>query len=376
MRTDTTADKPLILVIEDEEAINEGVCEILAHHGYSVLSAMDGEQGLVMIQEFEPDLVLCDIMMPKMDGFTLLQKLRSDDRYLTLPFIFLTAKSQAEDILEGLKTGADDFLPKPFDTKELIQAVDFRLQKHKQLMEKSRDEGKKHYLELAGRSSHEMGNILNGLLNGVEILLDDLKNNNMDDIDMILGLIKRAGVDLYVRYYNLEIVHSINTGYYFRSSDPSSTCLVETNFVRDLLNDVAHQYSNRIGDVKWDIMSERVGISADHLIKVLSEILLNAIQYSKPGEDIRIIGHPVNGAYKISVIDTGRGMDTKKLDYTKIFRDGDITSSQQFGMGLGLYIVHQILDFWGGSMSLYSDTGKGTLTIITLPIAERKGSAN
>lgn len=369
MGTDSTAEKPMILVIEDEESINENVCEILKHFGYRVSSALDGEQGLELIRNKRPDLVLCDIMMPNMDGVALLRELRKDDEFMSLPFIFLTAKSQAEDILSGLKIGADDYLPKPFETKELLQAVEFRLQKHKKLLHKSREEAKLRYLEIASKSSHEMGNILNGLLNGVEILLDDLINHNLDDVDTIMAFIKKAGAELHSRYHNLEVVHSIHAGTIFKNVDTSATCQVNTSYVTALVKEVEKFYTDRMSDVNVDISTEHVQISEDHLRKILTEIVGNAFQFSQIGDEIRVTGHTVGNMYKISIMDHGKGMDIKTVDHTKFLHSREINASQQFGMGLGLYIVHEILSFWKGSMSLYSEPGKGASVILRLPIA-------
>jgi two-component system sensor kinase len=369
MGTDTTAPKSLILVIEDEESINENVCEILKHFGYRVISALDGEQGLQCIRNQRPDLVLCDIMMPNMDGVALLRELRKDDEFMLLPFIFLTAKSQAQDILAGLKTGADDYLPKPFETKELLQAVEFRLQKQKKLLHKSRDEAKLRYLEIASKSSHEMGNILNGLLNGVEILLDDLINQNLDDVDTIMAFIKKAGAQLHSRYHNLEVVHSIHAGTIFKNVDTSATWEVNSVYVNALVKEISTIFPKRTADVNADVSTGYVQISEDHLRKILTEIIGNAFEFSQIGDEIRVIGHTVGNIYKISIIDHGKGMDLTTVDYTKFFHSREINSSQQFGMGLGLYIAHEILSFWKGSMSLQSEPGKGALVILRLPIA-------
>jgi len=368
MGSDATAEKPLILVIEDEETINENICEILKHFGYRVLSALDGNEGLDIIRTQRPDLVLCDIMMPNLDGVGLLRELRSHDEFLSLPFIFLTAKSQAEDILTGLKTGADDYLPKPFETKELIQAIEFRLQKNKIILQKSKNEAKLQYLKIASQSSYEMGNILNGLLNGVEILLDDVINQNMDDVDTMMAMIKKAGIELHTRYHNLEVVHSIYSGTLFKDVDQSTSFVVTPDYVGKLVREVGKLYPVRKSDVSLDISTEQVFIYEDHLRKVLSEIVINAFQFSKKGDAIRITGHVVNDVYKLSIMDDGRGMDMAKLDLSKLLRDKEVNSDQQFGMGLGLYIANKIVEFWKGSLNLYSDRDTGTLVIITLPI--------
>ncbi len=376
MGTDATAQKPLILVIEDEETINENICEILKHFGYRVLTALDGYEGLDIIRAEHPDLVLCDIMMPKLDGVGLLRELRSDDAFISLPFIFLTAKSQVEDILTGLKTGADDYLPKPFETNELIQAVEFRLQKNKILLQKSKDEAKLQYLKIASRSSHEIGNILNGLLNGVEILLDDLVNQNMDDVGTMMAMIKKAGIELHTRYHNLEVIHRILTSNFFRNLDKSSTLTINTNFVGSLVKEIGKQYPGRLVDVNTDVVEQCVSIHEDHLRKVLSEIILNAFQFSKKGDEIRISGHTADDVFKITVMDAGVGLDMAQFDLSKFLQENETNANQQFGMGLGLYISNKILEFWNGSLSLFSELGKGTLVVITLPIAGESSAAS
>ncbi|MDB5253566.1 MAG: transcriptional regulator [Flaviaesturariibacter sp.] len=116
-----------ILLIEDNDDLRENTAEILALSGYEVLTAADGKQGVEMALAGRPDLVLCDIMMPGVDGYAVLHMLHSNEALKKLPFIFLSAKSERSDFRRGMELGADDYLTKPFSTTELLTAIETRL---------------------------------------------------------------------------------------------------------------------------------------------------------------------------------------------------------------------------------------------------------
>ena len=122
---------PKILIIEDQPIIRENIALILEMEGCSVISAPDGAAGLELARTEHPDLILCDILMPKLDGYGVLQGLRAQAETASLPFIFLTAKAEHRDQREGMNLGADDYLTKPVDRAELIQAVHSRLQRQR-----------------------------------------------------------------------------------------------------------------------------------------------------------------------------------------------------------------------------------------------------
>ena len=110
-----------ILVIDDERALTEALSAILNQNKYSVDCAFDGEEGLDYALTGQYDLIILDVMMPKMDGFAFLKALRQ--RKMDVPVIILSAKSQTEDKISGLNLGADDYLPKPFSTEELLARI-------------------------------------------------------------------------------------------------------------------------------------------------------------------------------------------------------------------------------------------------------------
>ncbi len=118
-----------ILLIEDNPEIRENMGEILELANYEVLSAADGKAGVELAIRHLPDLIICDIMMPVLDGYGVLHMLHKNDKLQHIPFIFLTAKSERSEIRKGMELGADDYITKPFDGTELLNAIESRLKK-------------------------------------------------------------------------------------------------------------------------------------------------------------------------------------------------------------------------------------------------------
>ena len=125
-----------ILVIEDEQSIRDLICELLDLEGYQVVEAENGLVGLDLANSTKPDLIICDIMMPELDGYRVLRQLQQDPATETIPFIFLSAKGTKTNLRQGMELGADDYLSKPFTKAELMGAIATRLQK-KQVFQRS-----------------------------------------------------------------------------------------------------------------------------------------------------------------------------------------------------------------------------------------------
>lgn len=122
-----------ILLIEDNMEMRENTAEILGLANYQVFTAENGKEGVRLAQSEKPDLIICDIMMPELDGYGVLHMLSKAPETASIPFIFLTAKAEKADHRKGMTMGADDYLTKPFDDMELLSAVEVRLKKNEQL---------------------------------------------------------------------------------------------------------------------------------------------------------------------------------------------------------------------------------------------------
>ena len=118
-----------ILLIEDNDDIRSNTAEILELANYKVIQAKNGKEGVALAIANSPDLVICDIMMPELDGFGVLHAIHKNEAIKNTPFIFLTAKSDRSDFRKGMEQGADDYITKPFDGTELLNAIDSRFRK-------------------------------------------------------------------------------------------------------------------------------------------------------------------------------------------------------------------------------------------------------
>jgi DNA-binding NarL/FixJ family response regulator len=125
-----------ILIVEDQAPMRRNVALLLKMEGYETCTAANGREGVEVARRERPDLILCDVMMPEMDGYGVVQELRADASFATVPFIFLTAKSDKSDIRVGMNFGADDYLTKPVVRDDLMAAVQSRLARSEAVNEK------------------------------------------------------------------------------------------------------------------------------------------------------------------------------------------------------------------------------------------------
>jgi DNA-binding NarL/FixJ family response regulator len=121
-----------ILVIEDEPEMRRNISTLLRYHDYQPIGAENGRQGVEVARQEVPDLILCDVMMPELDGYGVLQALQMDGLLARIPFIFLSAKGEKDDLRSGMNLGADDYLTKPVANADLIRAIETRLRRSEQ----------------------------------------------------------------------------------------------------------------------------------------------------------------------------------------------------------------------------------------------------
>jgi DNA-binding LytR/AlgR family response regulator len=124
-----------ILVIDDDKSIRESTQELLEIVGYDVKVAEDGARGIKLANDFQPDVIVCDIAMPKLDGYSVFKELSKNPQTAVIPFIFLTAKTEMSDLKTGMQLGADDYICKPFSSNDLINSIELRLKKKDSIVE-------------------------------------------------------------------------------------------------------------------------------------------------------------------------------------------------------------------------------------------------
>lgn len=164
-----------ILVIDDDIGVRESLCDILEMSGYAIFSANNGKEGYNIIMEEKPDLVICDVNMPVLNGFELLGALSQlESKFLLPTFIFLTAKVETVDVRKGMSMGADDYITKPYDHNELLRIIKMRLEKRSNLLGQS------------DKNNHQSNNIISVKNNNINKLAisssDGLEMVNFDKI--------------------------------------------------------------------------------------------------------------------------------------------------------------------------------------------------
>lgn len=201
---------PKILVIEDERPVRTNIVDLLTVEGFEAIGAENGRMGLQLIQEQEPDLVICDVLMPKMDGFEVLRALSQKPDTEPVPFIFLTAKTERSDMRQGMELGAYDYLTKPFTRTELLGAVHAQLKKRELMMQQytnacEQSEHLRQRLDELQQFSDAKGQLLNNL---IEELRNPLSNISLS-IRMLKEGIPGTQRDRYLKILQEEFSREI-----------------------------------------------------------------------------------------------------------------------------------------------------------------------
>lgn len=219
-----TEDKKKILVIEDDITLRDNICDYLEDCDFDVTSADDGLEGLKKFKEYTPDLVLCDIAMPKLDGFQLFQKIRSLQEYSEIPFIFLTARIGMEDYQKGMKLGADDYIIKPFNFEQLISIINNRIIKRSERTKFNREKYRS-LIEnsLTGVFIHQENRItyLNNRFREIFGLPEDIEESEFGDIidAFYLKELNKKIDECYngiIQNFTIELKGKKNDGSYLR----------------------------------------------------------------------------------------------------------------------------------------------------------------
>ncbi|MAW64995.1 MAG: hypothetical protein CMD18_02260 [Flavobacteriales bacterium] len=194
-----------ILIIEDEKNIRDTIMEILELNDYETAIAENGLIGIAKALQFKPDLIVCDVMMPEMDGFETLKNIRAINEISNTPFVFLTAKTETRDFREGMNSGADDFLNKPFNTQELLEVIQLRITKSNQAKELFVEEinNLKKEVEilqssinkLSFNNSHVLRAPLLKILGLINYLIEDSEEKSKMDLNA-LAMLKESCLEL------------------------------------------------------------------------------------------------------------------------------------------------------------------------------------
>lgn len=362
-----------ILVIDDEPVLRQQVNFFLSKQGYNVIEACDGQEGIVQAVALQPDLIICDIMMPKIDGYQVLHWLSRNSATRQIPFIFLTALADFSRMRKGMKLGADDYLTKPFTHQELVEAVEMRLLKQQVYQEDAENRLKDIKHNVVKLVANELTTPLAPIKTVTHLI--SRKLGNLSDRELLEYMtVIRSGTH--------RITHLIQQIVYLTELEAG---LIDADIIGEtgsnqsiagLLRSsvrLAREYATRNEDteIEVDIQDEDLhifGITA-LLEHAISEIIINAVHFGD--------GKPVTlkqwcskdrAMCWIAVSDAGPGISQSAIEQM-MHAPQSPNSHDDPGQksGLGLNLARLLIDLHGGNLQLNRLDGGGTRVRIGLP---------
>lgn len=362
-----------ILIVDDVTKNIQLLGKILDHQGYRVIAVTKGDQVLKTAKKHSPDLILLDIMMPEKSGFEVCEELKADEQLSEIPVIFLTARSDEEDILKGFKQGGADYITKPFNSEELLARVATHLD-----LKRARDQIIRQREELFQQSqtrdklysiiAHDLRGALFGITGLAEIVAEDLEKQSVDDdikdsITLMLYSAASAGLILE----NLLAWTRLQTSNL--KVNPEKFSLSKK------IEESTHLYqvqANKKG-VKISITPESKNemIFADkHMIStVLRNLISNAIKFSNNDDQITIKTMSTANGVQITVKDEGVGMEeaVQKNIFNPENRPKKTGTDHESGTGLGLLLCKEFIEAHKGEIWIKSESGNGSEFSFLIP---------
>ena len=363
--------KPKVLVVDDNNSNLKVIGSLLYSEGYDTSFAHSGAEALEAVPILKPDLILLDIAMPEMDGIEACRILKSNINSKDIPIIFLTAKVESEDIINGFKIGAVDYITKPYNSTELLARVkthvdlkmksDLIIRQNQMLAELN--SSKDRFFSII---AHDLKNPLGTFKQITRSLADDFDSFSIDERDYFLEEMKTHAEGIYALLENLLTWSSGQRGNLeFNPTDFNLFYIVQGTV--NLLKPSA-DYK------KIDILinfNQEITVKADlnMITTVIRNLISNSIKYTNHGGRIFIDATPENDYTLISIRDNGTGMTEDQI--SNLFKIDTNRSSYgtdgEKGTGLGLILCKEFIEKNGGKIWVESKVGIGTTFYCTIP---------
>ena len=387
--------KSLILIVDDNLKNIQFLGSLLKENGYTLGIAQNGKKALVFVKENTPDLILLDIMMPEMDGYETCEKLKSDKRYQHIPVIFLTAKSEIDDITKGFDMGGADYVTKPFITAELLSRVKTHLAVKKTYdeLEKRVDERTselKKAKEVAERAnqikseflanmSHELRTPMHGILSYSKFGIDKIDLENKEKNLTYFKKIKTAGDRLMILLNNLLDLSKMESGKEVYNMEAVNTLLVAKTVVTEL--ETVWQEKDLVIKVEAPLISTKIICDRYRIEQVMRNLLSNAMKFTPKGKHVTVYFNSGElslgerspdketiSALIVSVKDEGVGIPEKELEsiFDKFIQSSK-TKTGAGGTGLGLAICKEIINAHNGKIWAANNQEIGATIKFILP---------
>ena len=363
-----------ILVIEDEKYLLEDITELLEYTDYEVLGATNGRQALEIAESYVPDLIICDVMMPDMNGYQVLEQIRANPHTANASFIFLTAKADRDSVRQGMDLGADDYLTKPFSSAELLTAINTRLARLSQLAVANEQKIETAKRQLTRMVTHELRTPLVSINTVVDIISRGMGQLDQTELQELLDKISAGSKQLSHRVEQLVYVTQLEAGILKREVIQRDGMPMRLWELLISANNLARRFSYMQEQNTQPVFQDHdrdslVMCNAPALKQALAELISNAIKFSPEGGEVVITQWRSGGKVMVSIVDQGEGIPENRLaEALRDFSQLDREINEQQGMGMGLALAQRIIDVHGGTLEILSIVGKGTQVTISLPV--------
>ena len=356
-----------VLVVDDEQPILQTYGLALEAQGYNVLAAASGAEGIDLARRYLPDLILCDINMPGMDGRAVLEAVREDPDLGAKQFVLMTGNTRDVTPRSGMELGADDFLVKPFTLQDLARCVAARLERasvHWRVEDRAMSALR---ANLHSVLPHEFFTPLNGVLGLVDVLRGDLATLRPEEVVELLDAIEDSGWRLHRSLRNYLLLLDLQkTPEAPADTVPELRGTMLASAVQAGVNAALRRH-HRAQDVRRELSDVALRAVAGDLSIIAEELVDNACRFSRQGTEIVVALSPEG---ELCVNDHGRGMTAQQITQIGAFRQFDREHLEQQGLGLGLFLVRELAERCGATLHVESAYGVGS----RMRVAFRTGS--
>lgn len=354
-------------IIDDDPALGNALAAGLKAHGYQTTFSSSADTAWTAVHDKLPDLILCDINMPGKNGYRFLDDIRSDTELGNCPFVFMTGNPAFAQPRAAMDRGADDFLLKPFTLDALLACVQARLRRSEISGQSEATLVRELRNSLHRGLSHEFFTPLTGILGFAEMLEQEGETMKPAEVKDGLRNILLSGRRLQRTLRNyLYALDRLEADSFTPFPVLSPTSIVQLVQQGALL---AAERHGRKSDLILDVAGATIQGGVQEIPLLVEELVENALVFSKPGTPVRIKAQRIGSEWQLTVQDEGRGMTRQQLKHLGLFRQFEREKYQQQGLGVGLFIVRQILRRNRGRLHIESSPGAGTTCQVTLPIA-------
>jgi signal transduction histidine kinase len=360
-----------ILVVEDDAHMREGIQDILETHGYEVWVASDGAEGLQVLETLIPDLILSDIAMPTMDGYAFYEAVRCNPNWALIPFIFLTARGERAEVRQGKRLGVDDYLTKPFETEDLLTAVEARLKRMAEVRAATEAEKNELRKAILDALPHELRTPLTYIKGYTNLLLQDTAFMKPEILHEALEAIRSGGDRIGHLVEDFVFLITLDTGEVSATIEAAREAVDLRLILRSLVADYQQLAANSQVTIELDIDSPLPHVEGYplYIANALGRLLDNAIKFSRQqGGQVTIRAWAESSEVHVAITDTGVGLPAAEIPKAfERFYQIDRGRMEQQGVGLGLPIALGIVEAHGGRIAAESEVDVGSTFTVILP---------